>query len=320
MDYDINLDSLESKKTELEQLKSTINEIHNNLTTGYLSKLSGTEISSLISKIKTSSERLKNGYNNSTTWFNNYLKELKELEDNLANFNVNGIDKPKPFTEEFIDIFSKKTIPALKTNGDPNMNSNLGPTIVGEGLIEYKFNNGDFYIVDTKIPVEEYAKYVADNKLYQNAGLLGGQCMLLSQYYASDMLSGKYTSKSTMEGHGGAPAVKMNEGKTSAVESDVKEYVYSEVNEGNPVVLQVTQIHSDQGARHLVTVVGYASDVKSASDLTPDKILVLDCVDGKLQTLGQARSEGGHERKLFAQGGKYLAYGPTEKFKESIAT
>ena len=56
------------------------------------------------------------------------------------------------------------------------------------------------------------------------------------------------------------------------------------------------------------------SSVTSAQDLTPDKILVLDCVDGKIQTLGQARSEGGHERRLYAQGGNYQALGPTENF------
>ena len=43
----------------------------------------------------------------------------------------------------------------------------------------------------------------------------------------------------------------------------------------------------------------------------------MDCVDGKIQTLSQARSEGGHERKLYNQGGKYLAHGATQKFLDS---
>jgi hypothetical protein len=60
-------------------------------------------------------------------------------------------------------------------------------------------------------------------------------------------------------------------------------------------------------------MVGYTSDVKSAADLTPDKILVLDCVDGKVQTLSE------RNRKLFNQGGTYQALGPTEKFLATIA-
>ena len=56
------------------------------------------------------------------------------------------------------------------------------------------------------------------------------------------------------------------------------------------------------------------SILKSYKDLTPDNILVLDCVDGKVQTLGQSRASGGHERRLFAQGGNYFARGASDNF------
>ncbi len=116
MDYEINIDSLDSKKNELEEMKNNISDIHNSLTSGYLNTISNSDISELISKIKTLSERLKNGYSNSSIWLNNYLKELKELESNLSNFSVDSIEEPKPFTGEFADIFSKVTIPKLKSD------------------------------------------------------------------------------------------------------------------------------------------------------------------------------------------------------------
>ena len=316
MDYIINIDTIQSKKIELNALKTNVVQITNEVSTGYINSVNGTEISSLITKIKNSSERLNKAYTNSCNWLDRYITAINDLENKLASQKLSNNETVKAFQGEFVDIFSKQVIPILKTGYEPKGFSISDSNGALTGLT---FRGTDYNIVNTKIPLQTYEAYIQKNGLYQNAGLLGGQCMLLSQYYASDMLSGKYTSRSTMQGHGGAPAVKMNEGMTNVEAQPVLDYVYNEINEGNPVVLQVSQKLSYKGLRHLVTVVGYASNVKSAADLTPDNILVLDCVDGKIQTLGQARSEGGHERRLYNQNGKYLAYGPTEKFKATIA-
>ncbi len=196
----------------------------------------------------------------------------------------------------------------LTTN--PSQNSQ---TLVNGGTMYTYMHNGQaFNVTKTKINVDDYAAYLQKNKIYQNAGFMGNQCMLLSQYYASDMLRGEYTSKDTMASHGGSPAVKMNERAKSTSEQPVKDYMYQELSQGHPVVLQVTQKRSDQGARHLVTAVGFSSNVTSSADLTPENILVLDCVDGKVQTLSE------RNRKLFNQGGNYQALGPTNKFLAAI--
>ena len=71
MDYDINLTTLESKQTEFDTMKSNVEDIYNEFSSCYLNKLSGTEISSLSSKIKKDVDRLKNGYKNSSTWLTN---------------------------------------------------------------------------------------------------------------------------------------------------------------------------------------------------------------------------------------------------------
>ena len=312
MDYDIKLDTLESKQTEFDTLKANVEDIYNEFNSCYLNKLSGTEISSLSSKIKKEVDRLKKGYTNSSTWLTNYNKELNALEDSLAGFSAANLDAPVEFAGEFVDMFGKVTMPIIKTGGDIHANKDLFKGMMGAGMIEYTYNGQTFYIADTSIPLDQYAAYIQGNKMYQNAGFQGGQCMLLSQYYASDMLSGKFTTKSAMDSHSGAPAVKMNERLKSTNAQDVLNYCYAELQEGNPVVLQVTQKNSYRGARHLVTMVGFTSDVKSAADLTPDKILVLDCVDGKVQTLAE------RNRNLFNQGGTYQALGPTEKFKSTL--
>ena len=104
----------------------------------------------------------------------------------------------------------------------------------------------------------------------------------------------------------------MNERTKSSSEQPVKDYMYQELAQGHPVVLQVTQKRSNEGLRHLVTAVGFSSNVTSSADLTPENILVLDCVDGKVQTLSE------RNRKLYAQGGTYQALGPTNNFLASI--
>ena len=193
-----------------------------------------------------------------------------------------------------------------------NSSQNSQTLVNGGTMYTYMHNGQSFNVTNTKINVDDYAAYIQKNKMYQNAGFLGSQCMLLSQYYASDMLRGQYTSKDTMANHGGSPAVKMNERTKSSEEQPVKDYMYQELAQGHPVVLQVTQKRSNEGLRHLVTAVGFSSNVTSSADLTPENILVLDCVDGKVQTLSE------RNRKLYAQGGTYQALGPTNNFLASI--
>ena len=316
MDFIADLGALDSKQSELDGLTTDVKTLNTEFDGSYLNSLSGTEISSLSSHLNSSLERLEKGYSNSNSWFSRYNSELTKLENDLCNVSGTGGNKAIEFKDSFPDLFTKATVPLITTAAQKEreeMRKRLG-----EHLVEYthtdKFGNtAKYYVVDTKISVKDYENYVLTNKLYQNAGLLGSECMLLSQYYACDMLSGKLSSKGKMLNRQGAPACRMNEGCTSLTDDAVLKYAYDEINEGNPVVLQVTQKMTYKGWRHLVTMVGYKSTVKSYKDLTPENILVLDCVDGKVQTLAE------RNRKLYNQGNKYLAYGPTETFKASIA-
>ncbi len=238
-------------------------------------------------------------------------EEYVQKCDSLAN-EIKGMDGS---VEEF------KKVEAATDGGTNGDQSQAGVTEIGgivpgtDGkMIEVTVNGKKFMVCNTKINCLDYEKYVQKNGLHQNAGLLGGECMLLSQYYAVDMLRGTYTTKDTMANAKGGPALRINDYVKSPNREPILQYIYNEAVAGRPTVLQATQVRSNEGLRHLVTVVGFTSDVKSYKDLTPDNILVLDCVDGKIQTLGQSRESGGHARDLFAQGGNYFARGATKEF------
>ncbi len=315
MDFEVDLSALATAQGDLSGMSGDIKTINGEMNSSYLSGLKSTEIGAISTRLIDQMARLEKGYSNSDIWLTGFNSELNTLESNLGSFNVSGMNEIVTFNTEFTDLFTKITAPVMTTTAQKEREE-LKKRL-GEHLKEYTYTDSEgktqkFYMIDTPTAVEDYEAYLQKYGIYQNAGLLGGDCMLLSQYYGCDLLRGTYTSKGTMADRGGSPATRMNEGCISDNEQDILNYVYNEVNEGNPVVLQVTQRMTYKGWRHLVTVVGYDSSVKKASDLTPDKILVLDCVDGKVQRLSD------RNRKLYNQGGKYLAYGPTETFKASI--
>jgi len=183
-------------------------------------------------------------------------------------------------------------------------------------MLKVSCEGREFYIVNTKINPIDYQRYIQENGLYQNNGLLPGDCMLLSQYYVMDMLRGTLTGGSAMAQGQGSPATRIDDYVQSENRNDVLKYIYSESLEGRPTVLQTTQVRSNEGFRHLVAFLGFSTDVEKIEDLTAKNIIVLDCVDGQIQTLAKARAEGGHERDLYAQGGTYFARGATTDFKE----
>ena len=126
MDYEINLGTLDSKSSDLEELKTGGEDIYNEFNSCYLSTMDCSELSSLKSGLKQPVERIKKGYTNSNTWYQKYLKELKSLEDSLASFSASGITSPTEFKGEFVDMFGKVTMPIIKTGGDIHANAEMG--------------------------------------------------------------------------------------------------------------------------------------------------------------------------------------------------
>lgn len=197
---------------------------------------------------------------------------------------------------------------------DVTISSGVG----SRGVVDYSsnknltlitYNGKQYWVINTKIPVTQYAEYVKSEKIWQRY-ILGGECMLLSQYYAVDMMRGTFTSQSQMKNVEGSPSTRINNKCLSTKEEDILKFIYDEALSGRATALQATQV--DPLGRHVVTVVGFDPSVRSYKDLTPDKIFVLDCADSDLQTLDK------HNRKLKATGehAYYQAIGATKDFLE----
>ena len=122
-DYDIERNTLASKKSELEELKTGAEDIYNELNSCYIGTISDPELTGIKSKLKEPIERLKKGYSNSNTWYNNYTKDLDSLESELSSFSGTNLTSPTEFGGEFTDMFGKRTMPIIKTGGDIHANA-----------------------------------------------------------------------------------------------------------------------------------------------------------------------------------------------------
>jgi len=135
MDYKIVLSTLESKSSDLENLKSSAEDIYNEFNSCYLSSMNCSELSGIKSGLKQPIERLKKGYTNSNTWYTKYIKELSTLEDSLASFSGSGLTAPTEFKGEFVDMFGKVTMPIIKTGGDIHANASAATKIKNDGTL-----------------------------------------------------------------------------------------------------------------------------------------------------------------------------------------
>ena len=165
-DLEIEVETLEGKKGELETLKGTVDNISKTYESTAI-KESKTGYENVASKITKNMTRLTNGYTNSSSWFTDYLSELNDLEGKLESFNVSTLDSPIEFKGEFEDIFGKVTMPAIKTGGNPNCNSGLiDPTseIIRQAMEKY----GKEY-------AEAFRKYLSNNTFMTIQDLGNGQ-------------------------------------------------------------------------------------------------------------------------------------------------
>ena len=152
MNYEISLSELQKKLSEFEQLQSQVESI----TPDGIERVSGTEIAGLSSQVTELIDKLKNGYKVCYSWLNEYLTGIESLENSLANFSCNNIDAPRNFEVGFNDIFSKKVVPTLKSDGDKKTNLDLGE-IKNLPTNDFRVVNGN--IIDTSKPIGKGEKY-----------------------------------------------------------------------------------------------------------------------------------------------------------------
>lgn len=239
-----------------------------------------------------------------------------------ADSMVTAIKALDSSIEEFKVTVSTGTGTQTENTGTDTSGVTIGEAVEGGTMLKLTINGHEFYVANTRISVTDYEAYVNKVGLTQNAGFMGSECSTLSQVYACDMMRGTYTSKSTEAVSKQSPCTRVSATCESTNEDDVKQYLFNEIKAGRVCTLQATQVMTKvNGSRHVVTVVGFDSSVKSYKDLNPNTILVLDCVDGKIQTLsGYERTDGkGHNRQLYAMKNSkgqntYMAHGASSAF------
>ena len=123
-DYEIHVDTLDSKKSSFESMQGTVSQLNESYD-GSTIKEAKEGYNNVANKITKNMTRLDNGYKNSKSWFSDYLSELKTLEASLAAFDSATLTMPIEFKGQFEDIFGKVTMPAIKTGGNPTCNEDL---------------------------------------------------------------------------------------------------------------------------------------------------------------------------------------------------
>ena len=190
MDYDILIEKISSSSNELETYKTNAEDIYNEFNSSYLGTINDKELSKITSNIKPTVERIKNGVSNSNSWLKNYISELSALEDSLASFS-NNLTAPTEFTSEFVDMFGKRTMPIIKTDGDTHANAEglIDNEVIKEALEKYaseyenaykSYSSDNTFMTITKLEDGSYVTHVvvADptqiHKGYANGGYGNG--------------------------------------------------------------------------------------------------------------------------------------------------
>lgn len=224
------------------------------------------------------------------------------------------------------DYAIKSFSPTISSSSKITINNSLVDKALKEGKMFLSEVEGRiFCVVNTKINPFDYEAYLQKYKIYQNMGVLVKDCPILSQYQVMDMMRGSLTKKDDVKALEGSPAAKISDTCSSPNLEDVLDYIFNKALDSTPTTFRATQaLTKKEQKTHVVTAIGFDVNINGIEDLNPNTLLVLDCVDGKIQTLGKSRSEGGHERDFVkvrnAQGELvYVAHGPTDAFlKEDV--
>ena len=170
--------------------------------------------------------------------------------------------------------------------------SDSGSTISGSATA-CNTDISNYRIVNTQVPLTEYCKKVQAKALFQSPKKeWHDKCLSFAEAYAFVMRSGNlsdvFFKSSSYANYGYAGNLRddfYNEGSYGSLDNAkaaMLNKVYTEINLGNPVVLQVNGNKSGTG-RHFVTVVGYKKSVLSSHKLDETDLLIMDSWDGKIE-------------------------------------
>lgn len=276
------------------------------------------------SAIKGIDSRIKSKINISELYnISSELNQLKSINDNLYFDSYRGynafrsIEFPKFFyslTESFMNF---KNIDSLDSNSRKNASN-----IERKNMVLKTFNDNNYYVIDTPISPLDFAEEVVKNRTHQQF-YHGSKCSIVNIWYSALLLLKTKPTRSNYENFYTWTTISSVDGYSNKVNSenleDIKVGLYNFLNEGQPAVIKVTQ--QAKNRRHYVTAIGFTEDVKTASDLNPNNILVLDSANGQVSTLATSGYGG---RDFYAEvnsKGKlvYEVSGPTVEFLNEVS-
>ena len=250
-------ETIEAAKKALEGAKGYLKEDH---MIKYLTAISDAEVE--VDKIKKSADCLQHGGHYQNGYCLKYTKYEKPINNNGTS---NGGTSNNPGSTEYEG----------------------GGT--GNGATTLNILGGNFVVVNTSINVQSFASQMKRNGVWQgsNSEKYGDKCLGFAYTHAW----GLYSGTTNYNGDSGLNYVGASHFSTYMNDNlqDVLSVVYSEINKGRPVVLQVNG-NKKGTSRHFVTVVGYNSNVKSASSLKSTDLLIMDSWDAQLERMDQSNS------------------------------
>lgn len=128
--YRIMISKLNNLNEDFESIYNTLN----NSLSEELNKLScvkGTVMEPLYHNLENNKNTLLLGYQKCYNWLDDYLSDLKELEESLQLFNNKLLPTPLLFNEGFIPLFDKKVLPILNLEEKKESILELGEINVG---------------------------------------------------------------------------------------------------------------------------------------------------------------------------------------------
>lgn len=259
------------------------------------------EIKNLQDSLSAPSQYDKNGkvnpsYTTYVNSYNEYTKQINELNEALKNLTaecdgiinkINGL-KPKKIEIKRPATGAGNNSQYVKSN-QPNNYLLTHDMYVGRGDGRM-LNYGEYSVVDTPFSLVNYFNYIQKNRVYQDGSDSTNACFSVAHFYAKSMLMNTTKSgalSSQLSATAGDVFYKDRRLHEPSQQAALKA-IYEELKAGRPVSIDVRR--KKPGGRHVVTVVGFKSNVKSAADLRAEDLLILDTWDGQIERMDTATS------------------------------
>ncbi len=117
----IDISSIYDKKDTLSSLSTKASNIHSSYSNSAIAK-APSPISGLSTIVEKPLKRYDDGLKRANEWLSNYLSGAESIESNLKSQKGSKVKKTTTFSGKFEDLYSKVTMPVLKTNGDTTAN------------------------------------------------------------------------------------------------------------------------------------------------------------------------------------------------------